>query len=117
MRHRLLPGLLAAAVLLAGCSASSDPAEPGVQPVRVEVTIADGSVEPSGERVDVRAGQPVELVVSSDTDGELHVHSDPEQSIEIHPGEIEETITIDRPGVVEVELHGADVVVVQLEVR
>jgi hypothetical protein len=110
-------------LLMAGCGSSGDAdsasgdATAAGQPVVVSVTIADGEVEPSGERVPVKAGQPVEFDVTSDVAGELHVHSDPDHSIEIEPGTTQETVTINRPGVVEVELHDPEVVVVQLEVR
>ena len=110
-------------LLMAGCGSSGDADSASgddtaaEQPVVVSVTIADGEVEPSGERVPVEAGQPVEFDVTSDVAGELHVHSDPDHSIEIEPGSTQETVTIDRPGVVEVELHDPEVVVVQLEVR
>ena len=49
--------------------------------------------------------------------GEFHVHSTPEQEIEYDAGTSEHEITIDRPGVVEVESHEPASVVLQLEVR
>lgn len=82
----------------------------------VEVTIEDGRVDPAGERVRVAAGEPVTFQVDSDVAGEMHAHATPEQSIAFGPGTSEHTITIDRPGVVEVELHDPLLVVVQLQV-
>ena len=92
-------------------------AESSSDAVVVQVSIEGDQVDPSGERVEVRAGQPIEFVVDSDSAGEMHVHSTPEHTIAIEPGTTEQTITLDRPGVVEVELHDPEVVVVQLEVR
>ncbi len=83
----------------------------------VGVTVKDGTVTPAGERVEVRAGQPITFVIDSDVAGELHAHSAPEQSIEFTPGTTTQEITIDRPGVVDVELHEPATLVVQLEVR
>ena len=82
----------------------------------IEVTIKDGTVDPSGERVEVSAGEEIQLVVTSDVAGELHVHSTPEQSLPFEVGTTTLPLTIDQPGVAEVELHDPAMVVVQLEV-
>jgi uncharacterized cupredoxin-like copper-binding protein len=73
-------------------------------------------VTPKGERVEVKSGEPVELVVKADKPGELHVHSTPEKELKYGAGTTTLTLTIDQPGVVDVESHDLDVVVVQLEV-
>lgn len=91
--------------------------EAGEPAVVVRVRIADGSVDPAGDRVAARAGEPIRFVIDSDAPAEMHVHSTPEHHLDIQPGTTKKSITIDRPGVVEVELHHPDVVVVQLEVR
>jgi hypothetical protein len=109
------------AVVLLGLTACSadDSSGPGgdTSPVSIDVTIEGDTVTPNGDRVDVHTGQPVELHVTADAPGEIHVHSDPEQELEYDEGtstvEIE---PIDQPGVVDVEVHALDVVVVQLEV-
>ena len=90
---------------------------PAPQPRMVMVTVNGDAVQPSGEKVDVAVGQPVELVVKSDVEGEIHVHSDPEQEIEFEPGTTSRTLTIERPGLVDVERHDPATLVVQLEVR
>ena len=41
---------------------------------------------PNGERVEVAAGQQIELVVTADAPGEIHVHSSPEQELEYDAG-------------------------------
>ncbi len=86
--------------------------------VRIEITITADGVQPQGERVDVALGQPVTLVVTSDVADEVHVHSDPEVTIDAKPGEtVEETFTIDRPGQVAVESHEQNATIVQLVVQ
>ena len=83
----------------------------------IEITFADGDVSPSGERVEVGVGQPVDLEVTADEPGEIHVHSEPEQSLEYGEGETTLKLQIDRPGIVEVESHDLDKVIVSLEVK
>ena len=72
---------------------------------------------PNGERVELEVGQTLVLTITADVAGELHVHSTPEQEIAYDAGTSEHEITIDRPGVVEVESHEPDTIVLQLEVR
>ncbi len=74
---------------------------------------------PNGDRVEVDAGQPIDLVVTADEPGEIHVHSEPEQTFEYEGGGATTTfeISVDRPGVVEVESHNLEQVIVQLEVQ
>ena len=110
-----------ALMFLAGAALSacgSDDKDSGTDdPVVVEITFESGEVEPNGERVEVDAGQPVDLVVTADEPGEIHIHSDPEQEIPYEAGTETIKIQIDKPGVVEVESHDLDQVIVQLEVR
>jgi len=88
-----------------------------VDPVVVEITFEDGEVTPNGERVEVDAGQPIDLEVTADEPGSLHVHSDPEQEFEYDAGTETFEIQIDRPGIIEVESHELEIIVVQLEVK
>lgn len=83
----------------------------------IEVTFEGDTVTPSGERVEVDADDEVELVVKADEGGEIHVHSNPEQTLEYGAGTTTLPITVDQPGVIEVESHDLDQVIVQLEVR
>lgn len=131
---------LALALALAGCSEDPDPApttttsEPSSaqtptasQPespeaasdaaARIEITLAGDTVEPSGERVQVPAGEEIELLVTADAPGEIHVHATPEQVLSYEAGTTTLPLRIDQPGVVEVEAHELEVVIVQLEVR
>jgi hypothetical protein len=99
-------------------TASSEPTETAAGTQQIEVTFAGDSVTPNGERVEVAVGEPVELVVTADAPGEIHVHSSPEQELEYRKGTT--TIELDpiqRPGVVEVESHTLEKTIVQLEAR
>ena len=113
----LLTVLLCALPLLAGCGDdTAGPPSSGDDTMTIDITFSDGSVTPSGKRVEVDAGQPIELVVKADEPGELHVHSSPEQELEYDAGTTPLKLTIKQPGVVDVESHDLEVVVVQLEV-
>lgn len=93
-----------------------DTGNPG-DSTQIDITIEGDTVTPNGERVDVKAGEPIELVVKADKAGELHVHTNPEQELTYGAGTTTLKLTIDEPGVVDVEVHELDTVVVQLEVR
>jgi hypothetical protein len=84
---------------------------------RIAITFDGDSVSPSGKRVEVAAGEPVELVVTADAPGEIHVHSSPEQELQYKAGTTTLELTIDQPGVVDVESHDLEKTIVQLEVR
>ena len=84
----------------------------------VRISIEDGTVTPQGDRVEVTVGQKGTLVVASDVDEQIHVHSDPEHTYEVPAGgSITESFTIDTPGQVAVEAHELGVTIVQLVVR
>ncbi|UMG91774.1 hypothetical protein [Nocardioides sp. TF02-7] len=87
------------------------------EPVVVEIVFEGGEVTPNGERVEVEAGQPIDLEVTADEPGSIHIHSDPEQEFDFEAGTDTFEIQVDRPGVVEVESHELEQVIVQLEVR
>jgi hypothetical protein len=93
--------------------ASATPA--GAKLVHVKVT--RDSIDPQGEKLEVKKGQPVVLDIDAEVAGELHVHSSPEQHIEYPAGKSQASLTIDRPGIIEVESHTLDKLVLQLEVR
>jgi hypothetical protein len=93
---------------------TTEPSEPEVREIGIEF---EGGQAPEVERVQLAVGETVELVVTSDQPGELHVHSDPEQTLAYDAGTTRLSLTIDRPGVVEVERHEPEALVLQLEVR
>jgi hypothetical protein len=83
----------------------------------VQVTFKDGTLTPDGDRIKAAAGEPITFEIDADAAGELHFHSTPEQSIDFEPGTSSYEITIDQPGIVEVELHDPPLLMAQLEVR
>lgn len=145
LRRLLRPAALGVAglVLVAGCgssdggsadgsssspsaadssSASSPSASPSEETSEdagtvIDITVADGKAEPQGKAMEVAIGEPVTLRIESDSPGELHVHSTPEQEIAFEAGSTEKQLTFDRPGVVDVESHDLDQLLVRLEVR
>ena len=114
----------------AATSGASPPAStsPSVTPTRrptksapigttVTITIRGDTVTPNGKRIEVDKGEPVTLQIDADTAGELHVHSTPEREIAFDEGRSTRKLTIDQPGIVDVEEHALEQVIVQLEVR
>ena len=109
--------LVAATLALGGCSSSTSGS--GTQSTKgttVDITIKGGKVTPHGDRVKAGVGDPITLRIDADTSGEIHVHSSPEQEIEFDKGTSTEKLTIDQPGIVDVEDHALDQVIVQLQV-
>jgi hypothetical protein len=95
------------------------PSEAGTTPssgTTVDITIKNGKVTPNGERVKAELGAPVTLKIDADTSGEIHVHSTPEQQIEFEKGTSTHQLTIEQPGIIDVEDHALDQVIVQLQV-
>lgn len=139
----LVPALVLALGLLAGCgdddptttptetqtsTASATPTEtstptptptPTEEPgVVIQATIRGDDLDPNGERVEVPLGEPITIVVDADHAGELHVHSDPEQELAYKKGTTRvEIAPITVPGIVEVEDHDADKLLVSLLVQ
>ena len=135
---RIAPLVLVLAASLSACGGDGDADPPATDPsassspsdsssdsgssstddgVAVTVTREGDSFTPNGERVELGIDQPLVLTIEADEAGELHVHSTPEQEIAYDAGTSEHEIVIDRPGVVEVESHEPDVILLQLEVR
>ncbi|HSJ19870.1 MAG TPA: hypothetical protein VK964_04785 [Nocardioidaceae bacterium] len=138
--RRALAAAVAVLFLATGCGGSDEPAttaeetpatstptqspdaEPSDEPTEdtpkpIEIEIEGDRIEPNGKRVKVTVGVPIALEVESDRSAELHVHSSPEQVLEVEPGESTLNLTIDRPGIVDVEEHDTGLVILQLEVR
>jgi hypothetical protein len=115
----LLVLALCTAPALTACGGEEDPAvEKELEPKVINVTVKGGTVDPNGDRVEVAVDEPIELMVDSDVEGELHVHSDPEQELSYGVGQTKlEVDAITKPGLVEIEDHTLDKVVVQLQVQ
>jgi hypothetical protein len=123
----VLPAALVAATLaLGGCADSSGDASGTTSGpssssstkggTTVDITIKAGKVTPNGDRVKASVGAPITLRIDADTAGEIHVHSSPEQHIEFPKGTSTRKLTIDQPGIVDVEDHALEQVIVQLQV-
>jgi hypothetical protein len=126
--RRALAAVAIAVLALSGCSSADQQAPPsekaastgssadsGAQKA-IDVRIKGDQIEPNGKRVQVGVGEPITLHVESDRDAELHVHSSPEQELEVKKGESTLSFTVKTPGIVEVEEHESGIVVLQLEV-
>lgn len=113
MRNRILPSLVA--VLLAvGCAGSPEPAAGASRTISVRV--ADGVVTPPAGRVSVPVGTRVHLVVDSDAPDTAHVHGyDIEFGVRRDTGGSAD-FTADITGVFDVELHDADLLLLELAV-
>ncbi|MBY4011804.1 hypothetical protein HQP04_03665 [Rhodococcus fascians] len=125
----------ATVALVAGCGSSSGGTSPttaepvpstdsaasvSAQPdtLRMNLSIVGDKVEPTNQRIDASVGQTISMSTSSDISDELHVHSVPEHTFEIEPGEQQLfTFTVDVPGQVDIELHHSDRTVATLVVR
>jgi len=114
--RRALATFIVMAFVLTGCSNAVDDSE-GTTNDAIEIQIEGDNISPTGERVEVKTGAAITLQIDSDRAGELHVHSTPEQEFSFDKGNSTIELTIDTPGIVEVEEHDTGVVVLQLEVN
>jgi hypothetical protein len=115
----LVSALLLILLSLTACSDDSGSAGStggGGKGTTIDITIKGGKVTPHGDRVKAKVGQPVTLNIDADTSGEIHVHSSPEQEIAFDKGTSTKKLTIEQPGIVDVEDHALEQVIVQLEV-
>jgi plastocyanin len=115
-------------VALAACGDSEEPTAQASAPTVsvsdesagdrvVEVEIADGQVSTDDDRVEVRRGDTVRIVVTSDVDDEVHVHG-VEQTATLVAGETATVeFTVDEAGLFEVETHEGDLLLFQLLVQ
>ncbi len=119
---RTAPLAVALALALGACSDDGGTDKPSAgasetAEATLEVTIKDGAITPNGERLDVGIDEEITLTITSDVDGEFHVHSTPEQEVTFTEGTTTATLSFDRPGVVEMEAHDPALVVAMFEVR
>jgi hypothetical protein len=101
-----------AAIVVAGClgltaCGSNGGPDSGPVPTKViDITFTGSDTTPNGTDIDIRVGQRIELDVTADKPGEIHVHSSPEQEFEYQAGSSTiEVKPITTPGRVEVESH------------
>jgi PBP1b-binding outer membrane lipoprotein LpoB len=134
--HKALLVLTAAALLITGCSGSeseSTPAAPAEstvsasdmsdvqappQRLTIDVSIAGGEVKPLNEQLQATVNQPIIVKVTSDTEDELHVHSNPEHTFAVKSGPAQTfQFTVAVPGRVDIELHNAGKTVATIAVQ
>jgi hypothetical protein len=116
--HKTFAALLTVAVVIlsvTACAADEGTADGTGDGQTIKIIFDGDSVEPNGERVKVDVDQPVVLQITADAPGEIHVHSTPEQEIAYDAGTSKHTLTIDTPGVVDVESHDLEKTIVQLQ--
>lgn len=129
-------GCAALALVLSGCSTGSggsdasraEPGDatatpitqvtstPGANAVVIKITLDGKTVSPSAEKRAIKLNQPVVLQINAVSAGQLHIHSKPEQVLDFPAGESEINLTFKIPGIVDVEDHALDALIVQLEV-
>ncbi|NUR96600.1 MAG: hypothetical protein HOV67_15255 [Kribbellaceae bacterium] len=84
--------------------------------VTVNVTVANGKVNPSGATIKVKAGQTVLVTATSDADEELHIHGY-DKELELTPGKPASVkFTANMKGTFEVETHKSGKLVAKLVV-
>ncbi|WP_020390301.1 cupredoxin domain-containing protein [Kribbella catacumbae] len=84
--------------------------------VTVDVTVANGKVNPSGSSIKVKAGQTVLITAVSDAEDQLHVHGY-DKELELKPGKpVSVKFTANMKGTFEVETHESGKLVAKLVV-
>jgi hypothetical protein len=84
--------------------------------VTINVTVANGKVNPSGSSIKVKAGQTVLITAVSDAADELHIHGY-DKELELAPGKPAWVkFTADMKGTFEVETHESGKLVAKLVV-
>ena len=112
--------LVAASPALVSCSSdsgSSSGSSSSGGATSIHITIKGGKVTPNGDRVKATVDKPITLHIDADSAGEIHVHSTPEQEIEFPKGTSTKKLTIKQPGIIDVEDHKLNQVIVQLQVE
>jgi plastocyanin len=103
---------------VAPTSTPSNTADPSGEQadVTVDITVANGKVNPSGATIKVKAGQTVLFKVISDADDELHIHGY-DKELELSPGKPASVeFTANMKGTFEVETHKSGKLVAKLVV-
>jgi hypothetical protein len=99
-------------------SSPSNTADPSGEQadVMVDVTVANGKVNPSGATIKVKAGQTVLIKAVSDAAEELHIHGY-DKELELAPGKpVSVKFTANMKGTFEVETHKSGKLVAKLVV-
>ena len=90
---------------------------PEAQKNTVEITVKGAKLTPNAQQVKVEVGDSVDLHITSDRAGELHLHTTPDRHIEFQAGQTDATIKLARPGRIELEEHESGKLLVQFVVQ
>lgn len=115
--RRLLAAISILFALVSGVAGCGGDVHRSTETKVINITFDGSEVTPNGDRVQVSVDQPIELHVTADEAGTMHVHSDPGQDLSYRKGTTVIKLVIDRPGIVTVESHHLNKTIVQLEVR
>jgi hypothetical protein len=99
-------------------SSPSNTADPSGEQadVTINVTVANGKVNPSGATIKAKAGQTVLVTAVSDADEELHIHGY-DKELELSPGKPASVkFTANMKGTFEIETHKSGKLVAKLVV-
>lgn len=121
MRTTLRAALAALAALLVLLSAtacgSGDSKTDASKPLTIPITIKGTSISPNGTRIKASVDQKIVLDVTTDTAYEIHAHTGGAGTpIEVAKGHHRYSFSVDRPGVIEVEVEQLEKTLFQLEV-
>ena len=102
-----------------GTTGESSSTSPSPSGLTIDITIANGKVEPNAEKIDVAQGTTVTLNVTSDADDEIHAHTAGDgYEIEVKAGEpATGSFVAADTGSFEIESHHLDKVIAILNVR
>lgn len=116
MTARTLSLLIASLLFLTGCGAAPATSAPP-EPKAIAISLAAGSADPIGEKVDLSVGQEFTLDITSDRNDEVHVHGF-DTTVEVSAGEtVSTTLTAQQAGTFEVESHDPVLTILILQIR
>jgi len=110
------PGSASATAGSAGAAPSASSSEANA--VVIDITIANGQVSPSGEKLSLTRGQKVIMNVTSDQDDEIHAHVGDGYELEVTAGKpVTGSFVATDGGSFEIESHELDKIIAILNVR
>jgi hypothetical protein len=106
MRRRLAAATVLPTVLTSVTACSGDDGGGSTEVKTITVNLEGDKATPAGDRVDVDVNQPVDIDITADRAGQIHVHSSPGQYFDFKAGDNDPIkLQFDRPGKVEIEFH------------
>lgn len=83
----------------------------------LEVVIEGSSISPNAAELAMPVGSSLTLQITSDREGEFHVHARPESYVPFGAGQTTHVLTFENPGTVEIEEHDTGFAIAVIEVR